>query len=70
MINKDTYTMKLWTLVLKTNNYYYWQHLEGYYNCTKDNNHPTTESGYYSLKALQEMKNDYSLSKEYKRLDK
>lgn len=48
----------MWTLVLQTKNYFYWQHADGYFNCTKDNNPPIGESGYWNLVALRNMKND------------
>jgi hypothetical protein len=50
--------MDNWILILKTNKYYYWKHKDNYYNCTKNNTPPITESGYYNLNSLRLLKND------------
>jgi hypothetical protein len=53
-----------WALDHQTKNYYYWFMLDSegkpVYNCTKDNNPPASESGYYNLIALKTLKNDNS----------
>ena len=51
-----------WTLITKTENYYYWRHRDGYYQCTKGSV-PVSSAGYYNLSELQKLKNDYSPSR-------
>ena len=48
----------MWKLVLTTESYYYWQHQDGYYNCTKENIPPEFDCGYWQLTPLRKMKND------------
>lgn len=51
--------MNKWNLVLKTDQYYYWKHTNGFYNCTKAETPPSNNTGgYYNLDYLIGVKND------------
>jgi hypothetical protein len=53
IVNKDK-----WVMVYHSDNYYYWKHAEGFYNCTTENKPPLTESGYQFIIALASLKNE------------
>jgi len=51
--------MFIWTLIGKTEKFFYWQHWQGFYNCSEGETlPPTTAGGYWSLQALMKLKGD------------
>jgi hypothetical protein len=50
----------IWKIVLITEKYTYWQHKEGYYNCSCNNKLLVNNGGYWVLDTLRKYKNDFT----------